>query len=316
MAEVYPVVRWPIRLRQALEMLPPGAPPRPVPVVAPERRPRWPWLVGMGVVVAAGLVLAGITGLLVGLLGAGLLAAGYRWESQQYRCSYQQYQAKHKQYLAQKQAHEAWLAQHADAVRTLRQPKIQQALQQVIAHPQPATHPKPGVSEAYFYEFLNHYFPGMIHRNLALGDPIKQHKRPYEPDFVYIDKNSNLYIDIEIDEPYFYDAQTRQLKPCHIQDQKRDEFFLGAGWVVIRFSEYQIVSQPTSCCKLIAGVIAQIHQTPLDSHWESIPDLQPEPLWDETKAHQFIRKRTRYHYLRQHLPQKYLEAQRSYIEQL
>ncbi|WP_448381640.1 hypothetical protein [Gloeomargarita sp.] len=316
MVEVYPVVRWPLRLKRALELLPPGAPPCPVPVVAPKRRPRWPWLVGLGLVVAAGLILSGVTGLWVGLLGVGLLALGYSWEAHQYHRQCQNYQVQHQQYLAQKQAHETWLAEHADAVRALRQPKIHQALRQVVAHPQAATDPKPGVTEAYFYEFLRRYFPGHIHIHLALADPIKTYKKPYEPDFVYLDENLNLYIDIEIDEPYFYDAKSGQRKPHHIRDQKRDEFFLAAGWVVIRFSEYQVVRQPKSCCKWIASVIAQIHQTPLDDSWASIPDLEPEPLWDETRARQFIQQRSRYHYLQQYLPKEYLKAQWDYIMKL
>jgi len=315
-ADTYPIHLWPRRLQQALDALPPGAPPRPVPVLAPRRRPRWPWGVSLAVVVAVGIIVGGVAGLMVVGLGLGLVGVGYAWESQQYRQQYQHYQHQQEIYQRQKQVYEQWLKEHESEVQQLRQPKIQQALQKMVAYPEPAKYPKPGVSEAYFHSFLNQFFPGMIHINLALGDPIKTQKYPYEPDFVYIDEKLNLYLDIEIDEPYFYDQKTKQVKPHHFHDQKRDEFFLAAGWVVVRFSEYQVVTQPQSCCKYIAAVIAQVQQTPLDTRWALIPDLEPEPGWDENKARQLIRQRARYHYLKQYLPKDIFQAQKDYILQL
>ena len=53
------------------------------------------------------------------------------------------------------------------------------------------------------------YFPGKIHTKLTLKIPNFDH--PYTPDFAYIDERLNLYIDIEIDEPYVY----RTGKPTH-----------------------------------------------------------------------------------------------------
>jgi hypothetical protein len=287
-----------------------------MPVLAPSRRPRWPWLVSLAVVVAAGVILGGVVGLVVSGVGLGLVGAGYFWESRQYRRQSRHYQDQQVLYLQQKQIYDQWLAANETEVRALRQRKIQQALQKVLAYPQPVKVPKPGVSEPYLHTFLMQYFPGMIHINLALGDPIKIHKRPYEPDFTYIDENLNLYIDIEIDEPYFYDSKTNRIKPHHINDQKRNEFFLAAGWVVVRFSEYQVVTQPQSCCKYIAEVIAQVQQITLENRWELIPDLIADPQWDEAKAHQFIRQRTRYHYLKKYLPKDIFQTQRDYIMRL
>ncbi|APB35208.1 hypothetical protein GlitD10_2864 [Gloeomargarita lithophora Alchichica-D10] len=315
MAGTYPVLLWPRRLQQALELLPPGAPPRPIPVIAPSRRPRWPWAVSLGGVVATGVILGGIPGLLVLGVGLGLVGGGYVWESRQYWLQCQHYQDRQAIYHQQKRVFEQWLGEHEQEVQHLRQPKIQQALQKVMAYPEPARQPpQSGVSEVYLHSFLIQYFPGMIHSNLALGDPIKTQKRPYYPDFTYINKTLNLYLDIEIDEPYFY--SDNRLKPHHIKDEKRNEFFLAAGWVVVRFSEYQVVTQPKSCCKYIAETIAQVQQTPLGQVWKSIRDLEPDPQWNEAKANQFIGQRTRYRYLKQYLPKDIFQAQKNYINRL
>ncbi len=314
--ETYPVLLWPRRLHLALDALPAGAPPRPVPVPAPSRRRRWPWGVSLAVVVAAGIIVGGKAGLGVAGLGLAFVVGGYVWESRQYRQQYQQYQSQQELYTQQKQAYEQWLAEHQEEVRSLRQPKIELALTQIAAHPQPAQWHIPGVTEAYLHQFLIQYFPDKIHIKLALADPIRTRKRPYEPDFTYIDENLNLYIDIEIDEPYYYQKQSDTLQPHHINDDKRNEFFLSAGWVVVRFSEYQVVTQPQSCCKYIAEVIARIQQKPLDATWALIPDLEPDPRWDETQARQFIRQRSRYHYLKKHLPKAIFQSQQDYIKRL
>lgn len=74
----------------------------------------------------------------------------------------------------------------------------------------------------------------------------------YVPDFIF--KNDNLCIDIEIDEPY-----TLDFKPIHCLNDKneieRNDYFNSKNWIVIRFSENQIATQPINCCLLIASVI-------------------------------------------------------------
>ena len=82
----------------------------------------------------------------------------------------------------------------------------------------------------------------------------------YEPDFIYYDKE--LLIDIEIDEPYIFETK----KPIHYFDEatqkhkdvKRNNYFNQLGWVVIRFSEKQVVENPYGCCLEIAELIEQL----------------------------------------------------------
>src|SRR5690606_9268907 len=86
----------------------------------------------------------------------------------------------------------------------------------------------------------------------------KSHRNPFEPDFALIDENNdiNLFIDIEIDEPY--DGITRQ--PIHYTNynKQRDTFFKNRGWIVIRFAEYQVVKNTLGCCKFIVEVVASV----------------------------------------------------------
>ena len=69
--------------------------------------------------------------------------------------------------------------------------------------------------------------------------PILNRNYSYRPDFCLYWKKKNLYIDIEIDEPY--DIVSR--KPIHYQgngDNLRDRYFTRNGWCVIRFAEQQV----------------------------------------------------------------------------
>jgi len=66
---------------------------------------------------------------------------------------------------------------------------------------------------------------------------IPNFNKPYEPDIVLFDKSLNLYIDIEIDEPYdgYYRYPTHYTNPEDDvkQDNIRDLFFTESGWIVI-----------------------------------------------------------------------------------
>ena len=140
-----------------------------------------------------------------------------------------------------------------------------------------------GFSEAKFYAYLNHYFKDKVKRGLTLNIPNFKHH--YSPDFVYIDRAVNLYIDIEIDEPYAFNSKV----PTHFvgasKDANRNNFFLNKNWLVIRFSEEQVVRYPQSCCKAIAKVIANILGDNLYlSQFAMVADLEPMKQWTESEA--------------------------------
>lgn len=115
-----------------------------------------------------------------------------------------------------------------------------------------------GYKEPEFFEFIKDYFvpyfliSDNVSFNIGLGT------RPYEPDISIISKIllKNIFIDIEIDEPY--SGIDRRLTHCKGTDLNRDTYFTKRGWIVIRFSEYQVHKQPMDCLFFIASVINKI----------------------------------------------------------
>lgn len=103
------------------------------------------------------------------------------------------------------------------------------------------------------------------------------YNKPYEPDIVLIDENLNLYIDIEIDEPY--DGYYRF--PTHVQgkDNARDSFFTECGWIVIRFTERQVHLQAKACLNYIRNVLNSINNGTVSPTYPIM-----EPQWDDQQA--------------------------------
>lgn len=119
---------------------------------------------------------------------------------------------------------------------------------------------------------------------------IPHFNRPYEPDIVLYDKNLNLYIDIEIDEPYdgYYRHPTHHLnyEEQTKQDDTRDLFFTESGWVVIRFTEKQVHCQPDECIDYIQNVLNSIYNKSFtvnakcdrEKQWDSNQSIQWEKI--------------------------------------
>ena len=113
-----------------------------------------------------------------------------------------------------------------------------------------------GFSEAYFLNYLNQWFlsPWRIIEHCQFED-----EQGYTPtaDFILINDDLKLAVDLEIDEPYSFKGSL----PIHlVEDPKyiyRDKFFLKLGYIVIRFAEYQIAKHPDYCCFHIARVLNQ-----------------------------------------------------------
>jgi very-short-patch-repair endonuclease len=121
--------------------------------------------------------------------------------------------------------------------------------------------------------------------------------RPFEPDIAIIDNsNANIRIDIEIDEPYA--GITRQPTHCKGEDVNRDIYFVDRGWIVIRFSEYQVHLQEDDCLRYIAETIKlAIPKYEIPSQLLKQPSLQVEKLWDIVQAQKWEKAKYREQYL-------------------
>lgn len=137
--------------------------------------------------------------------------------------------------------------------------------------------------------------------------------RPFEPDIAIIDKSNstNLRIDIEIDEPYA--AITRQPTHCKGEDVNRDIYFIDRGWIVIRFTEYQVHLQENDCLRFIAETIkSAIPEYDMPNQLVIQTSLQVENLWDIVQAQKWEKKKYREEYLNHTF--KYIEEQTETIE--
>lgn len=126
---------------------------------------------------------------------------------------------------------------------------------------------------------------------------IPNFNKPYEPDIVLFDKNLNLYIDIEIDEPYdgYYRYPTHFINPEDEikQDNIRDLFFTESGWIVIRFTEKQVHCQAYECIDYVRNVLNSLYNRNFVTDTACIRENQ----WDYNQCIQWQKVYYRENYL-------------------
>lgn len=147
-----------------------------------------------------------------------------------------------------------------------------------------------GHKEDDFHKAILTNIPG-VEVDRALHLTIPHFNKPYEPDIVIIDRKYNLYIDIEIDEPYdgYYRYPTHETE----KDETRDLFFTESGWIVIRFTERQVHQQEQECIAYIKDVLNSIYTFQL----EESSQCTSEPQWDYQQAVRWEKMRYREKYL-------------------
>lgn len=156
-----------------------------------------------------------------------------------------------------------------------------------------------GYKENDFYNQIKQHLADIeITNNVHMVIP--NYNKPYEPDIVLFDKKLNLYIDVEIDEPYdgFYRYPTHNYRAedNFKQDNIRDLFFTESGWVVIRFTEKQVHKQPIECIDYLKNVINSIHS----NEFSIIPKCVVEYQWNENQCIQWQLDNYREKYLQIH----------------
>ncbi|KQR94229.1 hypothetical protein ASG01_15250 [Chryseobacterium sp. Leaf180] len=119
---------------------------------------------------------------------------------------------------------------------------------------------KTGLSENFFENKFHKFFKKYSYKNVIIDD---DRSHPFKPDYVLHIPQYNLYIDIEIDEPYSLKGEI----PIHTiesKDELRNQYFLERGWGIIRFAEIQVIKFPDLCCKVISEYIRNFS---CDSIW-------------------------------------------------
>lgn len=135
-----------------------------------------------------------------------------------------------------------------------------------------------GYKEQEFYEAIKKEFPDIsVSNNFHVKVPGRC--SPYEPDIVLYDENLNLYIDVEIDEPY--DGYSRlTTHTIEGRDAIRDLFFKESGWVVIRFTEKQVHLSQELCLNTIRNILDALRGHKL----QNLLSLETESRWTRNQA--------------------------------
>ncbi len=236
------------------------------------------------------------------LLGAMVALSVYLWKQvktypvrqRKHAAEVSSYPKRFEAFKQRKHKHqeEVQLAMRPERIADFRALQLRQTLKRTIPPDGRGSRAQRGRAEEQFAQLLKRNFLGKIHTGLTLKIP--GYDYPYTPDIAYIDEVLNLHIDIEIDEPYVYET----VQPTHYlngdKDTRRNTFFLERGWVVIRFSEEQVMKSGQSCCREVAQVIAALlgEETVLIP-FQKVAPLTPVKRWSEQEAIQMAEKKIR-----------------------
>lgn len=172
----------------------------------------------------------------------------------------------------------------------------------VIKFPRKGRTGRKGYKEEAFKISIEQYFRNT---HQILDDRfvlIKNSSKPYEPDFALINEKNgiNIFLDIEIDEPYEGTNDIENRKATHYQysDTNRNNAFKNRGWIVIRFAEIQIQQQADTCCKFIADVLKSIDSTyTIPERLSSVKNINLIPQWTKVEAERWSLEKYRESYL-------------------
>lgn len=171
----------------------------------------------------------------------------------------------------------------------------------VIEQPKVGRSGRKGYKEDDFRDYMLEYFENDF-EILDAHYVSKNERISYEPDLILISRadNVNLFVDIEIDEPYEGTNNKSERKTTHYtnSDTTRNKFFSSNGWLVIRFAEIQIHRNPKACCFFIASVIASLtddYNIPQSLTAFTFP--VPVKQWTKTEGEELSQKNYREEYL-------------------
>ena len=172
----------------------------------------------------------------------------------------------------------------------------------IIKFPRKGRSGRKGYKEDDFKVYVEKYFSSYFQIFDDRFFLVKNNSNPFEPDFTLIDEKDgiNLFLDIEIDEPYEGINYINRRKATHFQysDTNRNNAFKNRGWMVIRFAEIQVHKNPESCCRFIADVIKSINpKYNLQDHLNNVSKINPIQQWTEEVAKKWSVEKYREKYL-------------------
>lgn len=171
----------------------------------------------------------------------------------------------------------------------------------IITIPRKGRIGRQGYKDADFHKYLSTTFG----QNFEVDDSMQisvNSRAIYSPDIAVIDTTDtlNLFIDIEIDEPYEGTNDVEKRKAIHYQgsDDVRDSIYSNNGWIVIRFAEIQVHQNPTGCCRYIADLISKIKpEFVIPDSLKNAGAIRLIQRWTKEEAEIFSKNRKREKYL-------------------
>lgn len=169
-----------------------------------------------------------------------------------------------------------------------------------IKFPQKGRSGRKGYKENDFLLYIQRYFKDTF--NIYDDRYVLTKTNRYEPDFSLLNEKNgvNIFLDIEIDEPYegINDVNTRRATHFQLSDVNRNNVFKNRGWIVIRFAEIQIHQNPNGCCRFIADVIKSIYpQFVIPHELMSAKHIEPIQQWTKELALFWSKQKYREKYL-------------------
>lgn len=193
----------------------------------------------------------------------------------------------------------------------------------VLAIPMEGRSGRKGYKEEDFKKHLTKYFSEEFQISDNRIIPIEGSAIPYSPDFTlgYWGRDMNIFIDIEIDEPYegINDIETRKALHYKGVDDSRNQVLTNNGWIVIRLAEIQVHQNPVKCCAFIADIISKIR--PIYSipapliEVKKIDQVNKVQLWTKEEAEKMSKNKFREGYLKIDEFGKVAESNKIYIIQ-
>lgn len=158
-----------------------------------------------------------------------------------------------------------------------------------------------GLSHQFFLNHLIHHLGSKHNNSKGILESLtylnkyftyKPTSRPYVSDFAYVNDKIGLVLLIEIDEPY----TIQNKEPIHLNDNDRNSFFLKLNWIIIRFSEEQILMYPNESCNFISELILEFEEP---SGRLGLPNSLPFiERWNDFNIHRLINSNYRENYLK------------------
>lgn len=299
MCPTYPDIYYPqqyLAIRNnELNLIP--LPSRPLAPVPPNEPQPFPIRLNLGIaavtivvsILSRSLIILGIMSLItMGVVGYCWLTYGKRRRS--FEKEVVEYEQRLVEYQSELVGYEEERILHRDECFNLAQSQVFEFLRESSGPEAESNGTRRGRSEPYFESELRDYFPS---NHIFTGQQMVLYPDyPYTADFCYYNPNINLYIDIEIDEPYTPYEIVDRITPIHTIDRHnrnendRNRYFIDNGWFVIRFAEEQVMQEPYLCCQAIEDLIYDITGIEVTHHFRSENELTIIERWTWDEAYE------------------------------